>query len=88
MPDEVKEATDGYRQEMDTFSSFIEECCIVEEAGKSPIEASGTLTKHGAGERRLSSWSKAVQCKNDGARLCCQTQRSQWQQGLAWHWSC
>jgi len=34
MPDEVKEATDGYRQEMDTFSSFIEECCIVEEGRK------------------------------------------------------
>jgi len=34
MPDEVKEATEGYREEMDTFSSFIEECCIVEEGRK------------------------------------------------------
>ena len=28
MPDEVKTATEGYREEMDTFSSFIDECCI------------------------------------------------------------
>jgi len=49
MPDEVKEATEGYREEMDTFSSFIEECCIVEEGRKVPIEASGMLMKHGAG---------------------------------------
>ena len=34
MPDEVKTATEGYREEMDTFSSFIEECCIVEEGRK------------------------------------------------------
>jgi len=34
MPDEVKKATEGYREEMDTFSSFIEECCIVEEGRK------------------------------------------------------
>lgn len=34
MPDEVKEATEGYREDMDTFSTFIEECCIVEEDKK------------------------------------------------------
>ena len=34
MPDEVKEATEGYREDMDTFSTFIEECCIVEESKK------------------------------------------------------
>ena len=34
MPDEVKEATEGYREDMDTFSTFIEECCIVEEGKK------------------------------------------------------
>jgi hypothetical protein len=34
MPYEVKTATERYREEMDTFSSFIEECCIVEEGRK------------------------------------------------------
>lgn len=34
MPDEVKIATEGYREDMDTFSTFIEECCIVEEGKK------------------------------------------------------
>ena len=34
MPDEVKIATEGYREDMDTFSIFIEECCILEEGRK------------------------------------------------------
>jgi len=36
MPDEVKTATEGYREDMDTFSAFIEECCVVEEGRKVP----------------------------------------------------
>lgn len=34
MPDEVRAATQGYREDMDTFSTFIEECCIVESRRK------------------------------------------------------
>lgn len=31
MPDEVKEATEGYRGEMDILGGFINECCVVSE---------------------------------------------------------
>ena len=34
MPDEVKTATEVYREDMDTFSVFIEECCVIEEGRK------------------------------------------------------
>jgi len=53
------------------FSSFIEECCIVEEGRKFPIEASGMLMKHGAGRMGIIHLDKSYLMQNDGARLCC-----------------
>jgi len=50
MPDEVKKATEGYREEMDTFSSFIEECCIVEEGRKVSNRSIRYAYEHGAGK--------------------------------------
>jgi putative DNA primase/helicase len=36
-PDEVQQATDSYRQEMDVLSDFIDECCIVQELARAPV---------------------------------------------------
>jgi putative DNA primase/helicase len=36
-PAEVQQATDSYRQEMDAFSDFIDECCIVNNAARAPV---------------------------------------------------
>jgi putative DNA primase/helicase len=30
MPDEIRDATEAYRDEMDTLSEFINECCLVD----------------------------------------------------------
>jgi putative DNA primase/helicase len=34
MPEEVREATDGYRGEMDILGGFIKECCVVSESAR------------------------------------------------------
>jgi putative DNA primase/helicase len=36
-PDEVQQATDSYRAEMDVLSDFLEECCIVQELARAPV---------------------------------------------------
>ncbi len=36
-PEEVLQATDSYRQEMDVLSDFIDECCIVQGLARAPV---------------------------------------------------
>ena len=64
VPDEVKNATDGYRQEMDVLRDFLDERCVLNPGTKAPVgelyqsykdwaEKSGEhpLTKRAFGER-------------------------------------
>jgi putative DNA primase/helicase len=38
-PDEVRSATQAYRDEMDTFKDFVEDCCVVAEGQTTPVSS-------------------------------------------------
>jgi putative DNA primase/helicase len=69
MPEAVKNATAGYREEMDVLGAWVAECCVIEpnaKAGAKELYASYTAWCEAGGERALSQRAFGLQLGERG----------------------